>query len=122
MLTHDPAENPDHASITFLACGVREAVATAAKAGRREEDRDLRRQPRPSIAFQEGLIDEIYVHLLPHPANRTLRLPGEAPLDLETTSVTRAGQITNSDSAYSSNQSRDSRAGGRYPSLSLHFG
>lgn len=77
MLTHDPAENPDHASITFLACGVREAVATAAKAGRREEDRDLRRQPRPSIAFQEGLIDEIYVHLLPlltghfgHPAKR----------------------------------------------------
>ena len=54
MLTHDPAENPDHASITFLACGVRKAVATAAKADRREEDRDLRRQPRPSMHSRKG--------------------------------------------------------------------
>ena len=48
--------------------------------------------------IHEGLIDEILVHLLPILLGDGVRFfgrSGAAPVDLETTSVTRAGQVTN---------------------------
>lgn len=81
----------------FLTCGVREAVATAAKAAGQKKTvifgANLARQ-----CIEEGLIDEIYIHLLPTLLGDGILLfghPCAAPVDLETTSVTQAGQVTN---------------------------
>jgi dihydrofolate reductase len=48
--------------------------------------------------IDQGLIDEIYIHLLPTLLGDGIRLYehlGVPPADLEVTSVTRAGQVTN---------------------------
>jgi hypothetical protein len=56
----------------------------------------------------------------PHPANRTLRPPRRSAAGPRARQRHTGRPDNHPDSAYSSNQSRDSRAGGRYPSLSLH--
>jgi dihydrofolate reductase len=48
--------------------------------------------------IDQGLIDEIYIHLLPTLLGDGIRLSehlGVPPADLEVTSVTRVGQVTN---------------------------
>lgn len=96
VLTHHPPDDPDGPSITFLTCSVREAIATAAQAGQKKVvifGANLARQ-----CIAEGLIDEIFIHLLPTLLGDGIRLfgqPGAAPVDLETTSVTQLGQVTN---------------------------
>jgi dihydrofolate reductase len=97
VLTHHPPESPDDPTLTFLTCDVREAVATAAEAAGPKKvvifGADLARQ-----CLEAGLVDEIVIHLLPTLLGDGVRLfgrPGQAPVDLEATSVTRAGQVTN---------------------------
>ena len=95
--THHPPEDPDDPSLTFLTCSVREAVGTAARAAGDKKvvifGANLARQ-----CIAEGLVDEIFIHLLPVLLGDGTRLfgrPGAAPVNLEAVSVTRAGQITN---------------------------
>jgi dihydrofolate reductase len=97
VLTYHLPDDPDDPSITFLTCSVREAVATAAKAAGQKKvvifGANLARQ-----CIAEGLIDEIFIHLLPTLLGDGIRLfgqPGAAPVGLETTSVTQASQVTN---------------------------
>lgn len=97
VLTHHPPEQPDDPSLTFLTCDVREAVATAAEAAAPTKvvifGAELARQ-----CLEAGLVDEIVIHLLPTLLGDGIRLfgrPGEPSVDLEATSVTRAGQVTN---------------------------
>jgi dihydrofolate reductase len=98
VLTHHPPEDfDDDPSLTFLTCGVREAVATAAKAAGDKKvvifGADLAQQ-----CIQEGLVEEIFIHLLPVLLGDGIRLfgqPGALPVDLGAVSVTRAGQVTN---------------------------
>lgn len=97
VLTHHPPEDPDDPSITFLTCSVREAVDTAAKAAGDKKvvifGANLAQQ-----CLAEGLVDEIFIHLVPVLLGDGVRLfghPGASPVDLEAASVTQAGQVTN---------------------------
>ncbi|TWH20236.1 dihydrofolate reductase family protein [Prauserella rugosa] len=94
VLTHRPPDEPDPA-VTFLTCGVEEAVATArgAAGGRNLEilGADVAAQ-----CLQRGLVDEVLVYVLPLLLGDGVRF---APatlgrIDLEPVATTRAGAVT----------------------------
>ncbi len=97
VLTHETPDAPEDPMITFLSGDIRKAVATALQAA---EGRDVV-VIGANVAQQcidEGLVDEILVHLAPLLLGDGVRLfcrPGGAPIDLETTQVTQSGQLTN---------------------------
>ncbi|MER8185944.1 dihydrofolate reductase family protein [Kitasatospora sp. NPDC094015] len=94
VLTHRPPEEPDPA-VTFLSCGIEEAVATARRAagGKALEilGADVAAQ-----CLRRGLVDEILVYVLPVLLGDGVRFapPGLGRIDLEPFDSTRAGAVT----------------------------
>jgi dihydrofolate reductase len=94
VLTHRPPDEPDPA-VTFLTCGLEEAVATArSAAGAKNVEvlgADLAAQ-----CLQQGLVDEILVYVLPVLLGDGVRFspPGLGRIDLEPFSNTQSGAIT----------------------------
>ncbi|MFF9899424.1 dihydrofolate reductase family protein [Streptomyces longispororuber] len=94
VLTHEPPQEPDPA-VTFLTCGVEEAVATArgAAGGRNVEilGADVAAQ-----CLRRGLVDEILVYVLPVLLGDGVRFtpPGLGRIDLEPFSTIRSGAVT----------------------------
>jgi dihydrofolate reductase len=93
VLTHNPPASTDPA-ITFLTGGIRDAVATAVSAAGGKNvvlvGANLGQQ---SIA--EGLVDEILIHLVPVLLGAGVRLYAGPQLNLQTLTVSQAGQTTN---------------------------
>ena len=94
VLTHKPPDEPDP-TVTFLTCGLEEAVATgrSAAGGKNLEilGADVAAQ-----CLQRGLVDEILVYVLPVLLGDGIRFssPGLARTDLEPISSTRSGDAT----------------------------
>jgi dihydrofolate reductase len=97
VLTHEPPDEEEDPTITFLSGDIRDAVARArAAAGGKNVLIIGANVAQQCIA--EGLVDEILIHLAPLLLGDGVRLfgrPGMAPTHLETISVTRSGQVTN---------------------------
>ena len=93
VLTHKPPDEPDPA-VTFLTCGLEEAVATARSAA---GDRNLEILGADVAAqcLQRGLVDEILVYLLPVLLGDGIRFssPGLTRIDLEPISSVQAGAV-----------------------------
>jgi len=96
VLTHQALDGPEDPTITFISGNIRRAVSIAlGAAGGRNVlviGANVAQQ-----CINEGLIDEILVHLAPLLLGDGVRLFGRqgVPVDLETTSVTQSGQLTN---------------------------
>lgn len=95
VLTHRPGETAG--GVTFLSAGIEEAVATAKEAARGKDvgvfGADLAGQ-----CISAGLVDEIFVHLVPVLLGDGVRLfsvTGSAPVKLRKARCDDAGQITN---------------------------
>ena len=94
VLTHKPPDEPDP-TVTFLTCGLEEAVPTARSAagGKNLEilGADLAAQ-----CLQRGLVDEILVYVLPVLLGDGVRFspPSLNRIDLEPFSSTQSGAIT----------------------------
>lgn len=94
VLTHEPPAEPDPA-VTFLTCGLEEAVdiARGAAGGRNLEilGADLAAQ-----CLRRGLVDEVLVYVLPVLLGDGVRFspPGLGRVDLEPLSTTRSGAVT----------------------------
>ncbi|MFI6943034.1 dihydrofolate reductase family protein [Streptomyces sp. NPDC050418] len=94
VLTHRPPDEPDP-NVTFLSCGVEEAVATArAAAGGKSLEilgGDLAAQ-----CLRHGLVDEILVYVLPVLLGDGIRFapPGLDRVDLEPYSTVHSGGVT----------------------------
>ncbi|MFF8414097.1 dihydrofolate reductase family protein [Streptomyces omiyaensis] len=94
VLTHRPPDDPDPA-VTFLTCGLEEAVATArAAAGGRNLEvlgADVAAQ-----CLRHGLVDEILVYVLPVLLGDGVRFspPGLGRIELEPFATTRSGAVT----------------------------
>jgi len=95
VLTHRPPAEEDPA-VTFLADGVREAVATAlAAAG--DRNLVLFGASIPRQCIEEGLLDEILVHVMPVLLGDGVRLFARTdapPVELEKLGVAESGQLT----------------------------
>jgi dihydrofolate reductase len=96
VLTHRPPAPSEDSTVTFLSDGIEEAVATAgAAAGNKNLEifgADTARQ-----CLQEGLIDEIVIHLAPVLLGDGVRLYGGHDVEsvgLERTALAEAGQLT----------------------------
>ncbi len=94
VLTHDSPDEPDPA-VTFLTCGLEEAVAIALDAadGRNLEilGADLAAQ-----CLQRGLVDEILVYVLPVLLGDGIRFspPNLGRIDLEPVGAVQSGAVT----------------------------
>ncbi|MFF2650291.1 dihydrofolate reductase family protein [Streptomyces sp. NPDC058045] len=94
VLTHRPPEEPDPA-VTFLTCGLEEAVATARRAagGRNLEilGADVAAQ-----CLRHGLVDEILVYVLPVLLGDGVRFspPSLGRVELEPFGNTQSGAVT----------------------------
>jgi len=97
VLTHRAPNAPEDPTITFLSEDVRDTVPRALEAADGKNVLVIG----ANVAQQcinAGLVDEILVHLAPILLGDGVRLfgrPGTAPIDLETTSATQSGQLTN---------------------------
>jgi dihydrofolate reductase len=96
VLTHRPPEAPEDEAITYLSGDVRGAVARASDAAGSKDvlvlGADVARQ-----CLEEGLMDEVVVHLLPVLLGDGVRLygrPGGRRVDLELVSAVVSGQVT----------------------------
>jgi dihydrofolate reductase len=94
VLTHRPGDSAD--GVTFLSTSIEQAVATAREAAGAKDvgvfGADLAGQ-----CISAGLVDEIFVHLVPVLLGDGLRLfsvTGSAPVKLRKTRCHDAGQIT----------------------------
>lgn len=94
VLTHRPPAEPDP-TVTFLTCGIEEAVATArgAAGGKNLEilGADVAAQ-----CLRRGLVDEILVYVLPLLLGDGVRFspPGLGRIDLEPFANTQSGAVT----------------------------
>jgi len=94
VLTHAPPAEPDP-TVTFLTCGIEEAVATArAAAGGKVLEvlgADVAAQ-----CLRRGLVDEVLVYVLPVLLGDGVRFspPGLGRIDLEPIGNTRSGAVT----------------------------
>jgi dihydrofolate reductase len=97
VLTHAPPSAPPDETITFLSSDIHTAVETVLGVARGKNvviiGADVARQ-----CVEAGLVDEILVHVAPVLLGDGVRLfarDGAAPpVELETLSVTRVGQVT----------------------------
>ncbi|MEU1198099.1 dihydrofolate reductase family protein [Streptomyces sp. NPDC005813] len=93
VLTHRPADDPD---VTFLSTDLREAVDRA-RAAADGKNLVLLGARLGSQCLQQGLVDEILVHLAPVLLGDGIRLydvPGGEGVRLRRTECSTAGQIT----------------------------
>jgi dihydrofolate reductase len=97
VLTHDPPDDEDDPSITFISGDIRSAVATAmdAAGGRNVLifGANLANQ-----CLDEGLVDEIVIYLLPVLLGDGVRLfdaRGKRRVNLEPIAITRWGGVAN---------------------------
>ncbi|MEU5686029.1 dihydrofolate reductase family protein [Streptomyces venezuelae] len=94
VLTHEPPDEPDPA-VTFLTCGIEEAVATArdAAGGKNVEilGADVAAQ-----CLRRGLVDEVLVYVLPVLLGDGVRFspPSLGRIDLEPFANTQSGAVT----------------------------
>jgi dihydrofolate reductase len=94
VLTHRPPDEPDPA-VTFLTCGLEEAVATARSAAG-DKNVEILGADLAAQCLQQGLVDEILVYVLPVLLGDGVRFspPGLDRIDLEPFSHTQSGAIT----------------------------
>jgi dihydrofolate reductase len=98
VLTHKPPEDEEDPTITFVSGNIRSVVGRALEAAKDKNvlliGADVARQ-----CIQEGLVDEILIHLAPVLLGDGVRIfhsPGLTDgIRLEPTEVSRAGQLTN---------------------------
>ncbi|HEY1920675.1 MAG TPA: dihydrofolate reductase family protein [Streptosporangiaceae bacterium] len=120
VLTHRPADIPADPSFTFLSCGIREAVATAAAAA---GDKDVVVLG-ASIAQQclaEDLVDEMLIHLLPIVLGSGIALfggplfggPPHQPIPLRLARCDQSGDIATL--RFTRPQSQDARSHSQRP-------
>ena len=94
VLTHQPPGEPER-GVTFLSCGVAEAVATArAVAG--GKNLEILGADLASQCLQQGLVDEVLVYVLPVLLGDGVRFstPSLGRIDLEPFSNTQSGLVT----------------------------
>lgn len=94
VLTHRPPDEPDPA-VTFLTCGLEEAVATARSAAG-ERNLEILGADVAAQCLQRGLVDEILVYVLPVLLGDGVRFsaPGLDRVDLEPLGSTQSGAVT----------------------------
>ncbi|MFJ6198091.1 dihydrofolate reductase family protein [Micromonospora sp. NPDC092111] len=94
VLTHIPPAEPDPA-VTFLTCGLEEAVATARSAAG-GKNLEILGADVAAQCLQSGLVDEILVYVLPLLLGDGVRFspPGFGRIDLEPLSNTQSGVVT----------------------------
>lgn len=96
VLTHEPPNDEEDPAITFTSGDIRHAVATAlAAAG--EGNVLIIGANVAQQCIDEGLVDEILVHLAPLLPGDGVRFFGRLgnPVNLETTRVSQSGQVAN---------------------------
>ena len=94
VLTHKPPDEPDPA-VTFLTCGLEEAVATARSAAG-DGNLEILGADVAAQCLQRGLVDEILVYVLPVLLGDGIRFssPGLPRIELEPISAVREGAVT----------------------------
>ena len=94
VLTHEPPDEPDP-TVTFLTCGLDEAVATARSAAG-DKNLEILGADLAAQCLQRGLVDEILVYVLPVLLGDGVRFspPSLDRIDLEPFSNTQSGAIT----------------------------
>jgi len=94
VLTHEPPDEPDP-SVTFLSCGLEEAVATARGAAG-DKNLEILGADLAAQCLQRGLVDEILVYVLPVLLGDGVRFspPSLGRVDLEPFSNTQSGAVT----------------------------
>jgi dihydrofolate reductase len=97
VLTHRPPEQHPDREVTFLSGDIRRAISTVLQAADGKNVVVIGAHVAQQC-IDEGLIDELLVHVAPILLGDGIRLfgrPGALPIDLEATEVSRAGAITN---------------------------
>jgi dihydrofolate reductase len=95
VLTHQPGDTPADPSITFLSCGIAEAVSTA-RAAAGGKDVVVMGASIAQQCLAEGLADEILLHLAPVVLGDGIRLftgPLQQPITLRTVSLGQSGDL-----------------------------
>ena len=94
ILTHKPPDEPDP-NVTFLTCGLEEAVATARSAAG-DKNLEILGADVAAQCLQRGLVDEILVYVLPVLLGDGVRFspPSLDRIDLEPFSNTQSGAVT----------------------------
>ena len=94
VLTHKPPDEPDP-TVTFLTCGLEEAVATAQSAAG-DKNLEILGADVAAQCLQRGLVDEILVYVLPVLLGNGVRFspPSLDRIDLEPFSNTQSGATT----------------------------
>lgn len=94
VLTHKPPDEPDP-TVTFLTCGLEEAVDTARSAAG-DKNLEILGADLAAQCLQRGLVDEILVYVIPVLLGDGVRFspPSLDRIDLEPFSNTQSGAIT----------------------------
>jgi dihydrofolate reductase len=94
VLTHEPPDEPDP-TVTFLTCGLEEAVATACGVAG-DKNLEILGADLAAQCLQHGLVDEILVYVLPVLLGDGVRFspPSLGRIDLEPFSNTQSGAVT----------------------------
>jgi dihydrofolate reductase len=95
VLTHRPGDIPADPSITFLSCGIAEAVSIA-RAAAGGKDVVVMGASMAQQCLVEGLADEILLHLVPVVLGEGIRLfagPLQQPLTLRALSLGQSGDL-----------------------------
>jgi dihydrofolate reductase len=95
VLTHRPGDTPADPSITFLSCGIAEAVSTA-RAAAGGKDLVVMGASIAQQCLAAGLADEILLHLVPVVLGDGIRLftgPLSQPITLRTVSLAQSGDV-----------------------------
>jgi dihydrofolate reductase len=95
VLTHQPPEDSDDQSVTFLSGDIGAAVATAREAAG-SKNVEILGTDVAGQAFQRGLVDEVLVYVVPVLLGDGIPFssPGLGRIDLEPISTTRTGSLT----------------------------
>ncbi|MEU6845584.1 dihydrofolate reductase family protein [Streptomyces sp. NPDC046716] len=94
VLTHRPPDEPDP-DVTFLTCGIEEAVATARRAAG-GKSLEILGADVAAQCLRRGLVDEILVYVLPVLLGDGVRFapPGLDRIDLQPTGNIQSGGVT----------------------------
>jgi dihydrofolate reductase len=94
VLTHEPPDEPDP-SVTFLTCGLEEAVATARRAAG-GKNLEILGADVAAQCLRRGLVDEVLVYVLPVLLGDGVRFspPGSDRVELEPCENTQSGAVT----------------------------